>query len=247
MELQLNSKPQFNTSNQANGVPVRVVIIEDEVEIREFIVSQFKDRGCEVLGLENGDALLSKLETFNPSLVIVDQMMPGKSGSDVIKEIRSSAKYSELPIMMLTGLDGESEKVRALELGADDYVTKPFSIKEVFARAHSLVRRSEASHKKTQKSLSFKDLEVDFSSHRVTLRGQVVPLTLTEFKILGELLKQSGKVLTRDSLREKALGNLNVTDRTIDVHMASLRKKLEEMGDIIETVRGVGYRLAINE
>ena len=113
------------------------------------------------------------------------------------------------------------------------------------ARANALVRRSSGSHKQQQKNISIKDLSIDFSAHKVLLRGQEVPLTLTEFKILGELLRQSGQVLTRDRLREKALGNLNVTDRTIDVHMASLRKKLEEMGDAIETVRGVGYRMAI--
>jgi DNA-binding response OmpR family regulator len=224
---------------------VRVVVIEDEKEIREFIASQFRERGCEVMELETGDGLMAKFEAFSPTLMLVDQMMPGKSGSDLIKEVRSNATFSNLPIMMLTGLDGEQEKVKALESGADDYVTKPFSFKEVFARASALSRRASAAHKQAQKTLVLKDLEVDFTAHRVTLKGAEVPLTLTEFKILGALLKQSGQVLTRDSLREQALGNLNVTDRTIDVHMASLRKKLESMGDVIETVRGVGYRMSL--
>jgi DNA-binding response OmpR family regulator len=163
----------------------------------------------------------------------------------VIKEIRSSANFSEIPIMLVTGLDSEAEKIQALELGADDYVTKPFSVKEVIARCHALMRRSKAAHKAEQANLTVKDLNVDFAAHRVMLRGKEVPLTLTEFKILVELLRQAGQVLTRDKLREKALGNLNVTDRTIDVHIASLRKKLEDMGDNIETVRGVGYRLVV--
>lgn len=224
---------------------MKVVIIEDEKEIREFLVSQFVERGFETLGLEGGDSLIAKLEMFNPHVVLVDQMMPGKSGAEIIREVRSSARFSALPIMMVTGLDGESEKVKALDMGADDYVTKPFSIREVVARVQALIRRADSAHKKEQNMITLGDIEIDFNAHRVTLKGCEIPLTLTEFKILGELLKQSGQVLSRDSLRERALGNLNVTDRTIDVHMASLRKKLEHMGDNIETVRGVGYRMAI--
>jgi DNA-binding response OmpR family regulator len=138
-----------------------------------------------------------------------------------------------------------AEKIEALEMGADDYITKPFSVREVLARAQALVRSAHMAHKIAQQNLVIKDLVVDFASHKVSLKNKEVPLTLTEFKILVELLKQSGMVLTRDKLRERALGNLNVTDRTIDVHMASLRKKLEHMGDSIETVRGVGYQMSV--
>jgi len=224
---------------------LKVLIVEDESEIREFLISQFIDSGSLAVGLPSGDQVLQTLESFQPNVVLLDQMMPGKSGREIINEIRSSARFSETPIMMVTGLDGEAEKIQALEMGADDYVTKPFSVKELIARAQALVRRAKAAHKQTQKNLVVKDLTVDFSAHKVLLRGTEIPLTLTEFKILCELLRQSGQVLTRDKLRERALGNLNVTDRTIDVHMASLRKKLEDMGDSIETVRGVGYRMAL--
>lgn len=224
---------------------LKVLVVEDESEIREFLISQFIDAGALAVGLPSGDQVLQTLESFQPNVVLLDQMMPGKSGREIINEIRSSARFSETPIMMVTGLDGEAEKIQALEMGADDYVTKPFSVKELIARAQALVRRAKAAHKQTQKNLIVKDLTVDFSAHKVLLRGAEIPLTLTEFKILCELLRQSGQVLTRDKLRERALGNLNVTDRTIDVHMASLRKKLEDMGDSIETVRGVGYRMAL--
>lgn len=224
---------------------MRVLVVEDEKDIREFLVSQFVESGNECLGLDSGVGILEHMERFNPQVVLVDQMMPGKSGAEVVKEIRGDVRFSEVPIMMVTGLDGEAEKVKALDTGADDYVTKPFSVRELMARANALVRRSQAAHKNQQKNISIKDLIIDLNAHKVTRRGVEVPLTLTEFKILSELLKQSGQVLTRDRLREKALGNLNVTDRTIDVHMASLRKKLEDMGDQIETVRGVGYRLSI--
>lgn len=224
---------------------LKVLVIEDESEIREFLISQFSEAGAMAHGLSSGDQILQALEKIEPSIILLDQMMPGKSGKEIIHEVRSSARFSETPIMMVTGIDGEAEKILALDMGADDYVTKPFSIKELISRANALVRRAKAAHKKNQKNLAIKDLTVDFSAHRVLLNGNEIQLTLTEFKILCELLKQSGQVLTRDKLRERALGNLNVTDRTIDVHMASLRKKLETMGDSIETVRGVGYRMGI--
>jgi two-component system, OmpR family, alkaline phosphatase synthesis response regulator PhoP len=224
---------------------MRVLILEDETEIRDFLIEQFSEGGMECLGLGSGEGLMNHLEKFSPDVILLDQMMPGKSGSEIIREIRSNVRFSETPIMIVTGLDGEDEKIRALDSGADDYVTKPFSVKEVIARANALVRRSKAAHKSQQKNIVVKDLVLDMNAHKVMHKGLEVPLTLTEFKILRELLKQSGQVLSRDSLREKALGNLNVTDRTIDVHMTSLRKKLDEMGDQIETVRGVGYRMAI--
>ena len=222
---------------------LRVLVIEDEQEIREFLVSQFIESGASAEGLSSGDMVMQTLETFMPTVILLDQMMPGKSGKQVIAEIRSNTRFCELPIMVVTGLDGEEEKIQALEMGADDYVIKPFSVRELIARANALARRAKAAHKSQQKNLVVKDLTVDFTSHKVMYKGKEVALTLTEFKILCELLKQTGQVLSRDRLRERALGNLNVTDRTIDVHMASLRKKLEEMGDSIETVRGVGYRM----
>lgn len=224
---------------------MRALIIEDEVEICEFLVSQFNESGFEAIGLGCSDNVMETVVNFIPDVILLDQMMPGKSGKEVVREIRSNARFSETPIMMVTGLDGETDKVAALELGADDYVTKPFSVKEVIARAKALIRRSQSTHRSQQQKIEVNGLTVDLTAHKVVRNGAEVPLTLTEFKILVELLKQSGQVLTRDRLREKALGNLNVTDRTIDVHMASLRKKLDTMGDQIETVRGVGYRLAI--
>jgi len=245
METQVEIAKFQNRNTMSTDENLRVLVVEDENEIREFLVAQFIDSGAVATGLASGENLMQVMEEFQPSVILLDQMMPGKSGREVILELRSNARFSETPIMMVTGLDGEAEKIQALEMGADDYVTKPFSVREVIARAHALVRRSKAAHKQHQKNLVVNDLVVDFSAHKVTLRGTEVPLTLTEFKILCELLKQSGQVLTRDKLRERALGNLNVTDRTIDVHMASLRKKLEEMGDRIETVRGVGYRLSV--
>jgi DNA-binding response OmpR family regulator len=222
---------------------MKILVIEDEKDIRDFITEELKFAGMEVMALENGLTVMSVLDSFDPNVILTDQLMPGKSGVEIIKEVRSNPKYASIPVMMITALGSEGDKVKAFDIGADDYVTKPFMGKEVVARVKALARRISTT-KNVHRLLKYKNLEVDFSAHRVTLEGHDVPLTLTEFKILGELIKQMGSVLSRDSLREKALGNLHVTDRTIDVHMASLRKKLLAIGDDIETVRGVGYRLS---
>lgn len=221
---------------------MKIMIVEDEQGIRDILISILKDEGFDVVALEDGMRVLEELKTHRPSILLLDQILPGKSGVEVVKELRASQEFRWLPIIMVTGLSGEDDKVAALELGADDYVTKPFYPKELAARIKSLARRTESD--KQAKAVAYRDLQIDFNAHRVVLEGQELALTLTEFKILSELLKKSGQVLTREKLREYALGNLNVTDRTIDVHMASLRKKLNNYGDYIETVRGVGYRFA---
>jgi DNA-binding response OmpR family regulator len=222
---------------------IRAIVVEDEQEIREFLVSQLEENNIRTVGLPSGEGLQQELRKFQPNVILMDQRMPGKSGRELVKEIRKMVEFSEVPIIMVTGLGSEQEKVDSFSEGVDDYITKPFSIRELIARVQALVRRAATSHRSTQTKISIKDLSVDLVAFEATLRGQELPLTLTEFKILAELLNQVGEVLTRDRLRERALGNLGVTDRTIDVHMASLRKKLGDMGDTIETVRGVGYKI----
>lgn len=224
---------------------LKVLIVEDEAEIRELLQNHFQYHGFVVQTLASGKDIFVQLENFKPDVVLLDQVMPGKSGQEILKEIRGNIRFADTPVMMVTGLTAEEQKISSLDGGADDYVTKPFSTKELIARTQALSRRAKSAHKQQQKSIVIQDLVVDLGTHKVMLKGDEIQLTLTEFKILCELLKQSGQVLTRDRLREKALGNLNVTDRTIDVHMASLRKKLNTMGDQIETVRGVGYRMTL--
>jgi DNA-binding response OmpR family regulator len=230
--------------SQEVSMEIKVLIIEDESELRDVLASNLEMSGCQVLGLENGQDILRHLENFKPDIILLDQMMPGKSGQELIRDVRAQMRYADIPIMMVTGLNSEEQIVAALNMGADDYLTKPFSMRELQARTQALVRRARVQHRQQQQNIAFRELQVDLRSYKVTLRGHEVALTLTEFKILCELIRQSGQVLTRDRLREKALNNLNVTDRTIDVHMASLRKKLDDMGHSIETVRGVGYRMA---
>ncbi len=221
---------------------MKVIVIEDESEVLEILVSELEREGFQVRGLTNGVNALEHICEFDPDIVLLDQIMPIKNGSEVIVDIRSDNKVADIPIMMITALVGEADKIAALNLGADDYVTKPFSLSEVIARVHALVRRSQKTYRSPQKLLSYYDLKINLSAHKAMLVGEDLHLTLTEFRILCELIKKCGEVLSRDNLRELALGNLNVTDRTIDVHMASLRKKLGGLGELIETVRGVGYR-----
>ncbi len=225
---------------------MKVMVVEDEHDIRDILKNLLEDEGFEVVAFDSGMNLLEDLRINEPDLLLLDQILPGKTGVEAVREVRSSEKFAKLPIIMVTGLSGEEDKVAALDLGADDYVTKPFYPKELAARIKALARRSDLTDgdKPTGDRIVRGNLIVDFSAHRVTVAQIEVGLTLTEFKILAELLKQSGQVLTRERLRERALGNLNVTDRTIDVHMASLRKKLGSIGDEIETVRGVGYRFS---
>jgi two-component system phosphate regulon response regulator PhoB len=219
---------------------MKVMVVEDEKDIRDILRGLLEEEGFQVVALEDGMSILDDLDRSLPDLLLMDHILPGKSGIEAVREVRACDRFSRIPIIMVTGLSGEDEKVAALETGADDYVTKPFFPKELAARIKALARRSALDT--TRDKIVKGALTIDFSAHRVTLDDQDVALTLTEFKILAELLKQSGQVLSREKLRERALGNLNVTDRTIDVHMASLRKKLGALGDQIETVRGVGYR-----
>lgn len=226
---------------------IRVLVIEDEADIRRILKDLLESQEFDVVDLPSGHAVLYQIELHQPDVLLVDQMMPGITGTEIVAEVRKDANNSQLPIIMVTGLSGEDDKVRALDLGADDYITKPFLPKELAARINALVRRTAARELASQseaRELIRGGIRIDLKSHRAFIADEEVNLTLTEFKILRELLKQMDHVLTREQLRERALDSVNVTDRTIDVHMASLRKKLGAEGDIIETVRGVGYRLS---
>lgn len=221
----------------------KIMIVEDEVPLLNIMVENMSMIGYEVKGLTGGERIIDELSSYQPELLVLDQIMPGKSGQDVIREIRSNPIHRTLPIVMVTAIADEEQIIKTLELGADDYLKKPASLKELDARIQAVLRRVKQDKNRGSKNLSYRGLSIDLAAHRVTVDGQEVALTLTEYKILTELIKQVGAVVSRDQLREYALGNLNISDRTIDVHMASLRKKLNALGDSVETVRGVGYRV----
>jgi two-component system phosphate regulon response regulator PhoB len=176
-----------------------------------------------------------------PDLVILDLMLPGKSGLDICRELRAGQPTARIPIVMLTAKAEETDQVVGFAMGADDYVTKPFSVKVLLQRVKVLLRRAK-SPEPAGDVLEAAGIRVDKRSHRVTLDAEPVPLTPTEFRLLESLLRQPGRAFTRHDLMEAAMNDAIVLERTIDVHIKSLRRKLGTAGDRIETVRGVGYR-----
>lgn len=220
-----------------------VLVVEDELEVREALSESLRLEGFNVEAVADGEEALKLIPDLRPNVILMDYRLPGVSGVDVVRSVRQHNEFNSIPIIMVTGLDGEDEKVAALELGADDYMVKPFSPKELSARIRAVLRRV-TQNDSSSKVLELEGLSIDLKAHRVLLMGSEVHLTLTEYRILVELVRVHGQVLSRDQLRETALGNLNVTDRTIDVHMASLRKKLSPLAHSFQTVRGVGYRFS---
>ncbi|MGE0764512.1 MAG: response regulator transcription factor [Bdellovibrionales bacterium] len=220
----------------------RVLVIDDEIDVCEYLSSVLKDEGFVVEALQDPLQVRQSLESFRPDALLIDYRLPGQSGIDLIRSLRREPQWRGLVLIMVTGCAGEQEKVSALEVGADDYVVKPFSPRELAARLRAVLRRRADLFEAEQ--IEAGGLAIDLKSHKVFQDKEEVHLTLTEFRILTELLRNQGRVLTRDRLREMALESLAVTDRTIDVHMASLRKKLPNYANSIQTVRGVGYRYA---
>ena len=224
---------------------LKVLVVEDEQDLRELLKIKLEAHGMTVFTCDRGDMVISSLEKNIVDLILLDQVMPGKHGLDVLKDLRSHSDFKMIPVIMVTGLGGEGEKIQALDSGADDYVTKPFFSRELAARIKAVLRRSQGKLGKTQPNqLMNKNITLDFVAHKTFLDGNELDLTLTEFKLLGELLVNAGKVISRDHLRDKVLSRTGTTDRTIDVHMAALRKKLGNRGRDIQTVRGVGYRFS---
>jgi len=222
-----------------NQVLKRIIVVDDDDDLRGFLVSSLESSSFVVKGLSSGHSLLSELKDFAPDVLLLDVHLPEVHGSEIIKGIRGYHLTQNIPIIMMSG-DGETNmKVKTLGLGADDYIVKPFSEEELVARILALIRRSGSSKESTL--LTAEDLQVDLDSHKVIYRGEEQSLTLTEYRILCELLKNRGRVLSRDDLRRSALNNLGVSDRTIDVHMTSLRKKIDLCARFVKTVRGVGY------
>jgi DNA-binding response OmpR family regulator len=221
-----------------------VLIVEDEDDIRELLEYNLKQEGFEVFSIVRGDLAFDAIKQKNPQLVLLDLMLPGMTGIEICKKVRSDAQIKSMPIIMVTAKDTESDIVVGLELGADDYIAKPFSPKELIARCKAVLRRQQRPAQQAALDHFISgELKVDLLGHQAILKGEKLPLTLTEFKLLKELLSSAGQVMTRRRLLGLVVGSdVTVTDRTIDVHLASLRKKLGSYGSAIETERGVGYR-----
>lgn len=223
----------------------KILIIDDEKHIIELIEYNLESNGFKTIHALNGKEGLAKAKSEKPSLVLLDLMLPIMDGIEVCKEIRMDEEIKDIPIIMLTAKSEEVDKIIGLELGADDYITKPFSIRELLARIKAILRRINKEEEGNE-IFKFSDVVIDYDKHEVTKNKVVKDLTLKEYELLEMLIENRGKVLKRDEILEKIWGYGYVGEtRTVDVHIRHLRQKLEnndKYPEYIETVRGIGYR-----
>ena len=223
----------------------KVLIVDDEEHIVELLQFNLVNAGYKVITANNGLDALKKVKENKPDLLLLDLMLPGMDGLDVCKEIKRDKETSKTSIIMLTAKSEELDKILGLELGADDYITKPFSIRELLARVKAVLRRS-SSDEISEQIYEIGRLKVDFERHEVLINNEKVELTLKEFELLEILIKNKGKILRRETLLDKVWGYEYIGEtRTVDVHIRYLRKKVEDDDKnpkFIETIRGVGYR-----
>ncbi len=223
----------------------KIVIVEDEIDIREVLIYNFEREGFTVWGAADGRYGLKLIQDKNPDLVLLDLMLPGLDGLEICRELKGDVKTSGIPIIMVTAKGEESDIVAGLELGADDYVTKPFSPKELLARAQAVLRRGRAVPvAAADKRIESNGLIIDIERHLVSIDGETVSsFTATELKLLHFLALNAGRVFTRDHLLSRIMGEESfVVDRNIDVHIQAIRKKIGRERKVIETIRGIGYR-----
>ena len=221
-----------------------ITLIEDEPDIQEIIAYNLKREGYQVGAALNGEDGLTLIEQKKPDLILLDLMLPGIDGLEVCRLLRSRSETRDIPIIMVSAKGEESDVVLGLGLGADDYIAKPFSPKELIARIQAVLRRSASQAQKVSKDqIEQGELLIKPSKHKVTLAGQEIIFTASEFKMLAALASNPGRVYTREQLINQSLGeNVVVVDRNIDVHIRAIRKKLGDHNNYIETIRGIGYR-----
>ena len=222
---------------------MRILVVDDEPDAIELIRFNLKASGYEVLTAEDGEEALAKARKFSPDMILLDVMIPEIDGLEVCKILRRDPATASLPIIMLTAKASEIDRVLGLEFGADDYVTKPFSPRELMLRVRNLLKRKESSKEEVER-FQVRDIELDVSKYEVKIMGQPIDLTPTEFKLLQILMERKGRVQSRDRLLQDVWGYDQLIDtRTVDTHVRRLREKMGEAADYVTTVRGVGYRL----
>jgi len=220
-----------------------ILVVDDEKEILELIQFNLEQNNFNVTTVKTGEAALKKARSIEPDLIVLDLMLPGIDGLDVCRILKSDQETEDISVIMLTAKGSEEDIVKGLELGADDYLTKPFSPKVLIARINACVRRNSKKDVKDQKIIAFNDLKIHIGKREVSISGDMLDLTYTEFQILHLLITNPGWVYTRNQIIEAIRGdNYPVTDRSIDFQIVGLRKKLKDYGRYISTVRGVGYR-----
>ena len=217
-----------------------IYCIEDDESIRELIIYALKNNGFEAVGFEDGRDLF---DSPLPDLILLDIMLPGDDGYTLLQKLKSNYRTADIPVIMLTSKTSEFDKVKALDMGADDYVEKPFGVMELISRIRAVLRRSKR-QKDKDKKLSYKEISMDYDKYLVTVDNKEISLTNKEFELLYYLMKNQGLVLSRDKIMNEVWGfDYEGETRTIDVHIRTLRLKLGKTGGYIQTIRDVGYRL----
>ena len=225
-----------------------IYYVEDDTNIRELALYALNQAGLEAKGFAEAEAFREACEKTLPDLVLLDIMLPGTDGMALLSELRHDPATASLPIMMLTAMGTEYDKVRGLDAGADDYLAKPFGMMELISRCKALLRRATRQSAQQEGFMTCGPISLSLDAHEAWVKGRLLNLTLKEFDLLAKLLSEKGRALTRARLLEEVWGITFVGEtRTVDTHVLTLRKKLNETcegaGDLIQTVRGVGYRL----
>lgn len=224
-----------------------IYCVEDDDSIRELVGYALRGQGYTTEGFQKSAPFYEAINKTIPDLILLDIMLPGEDGLSVLRKIRSTPLWQDIPVIMMTAKTTEYDIVKGLDQGADDYVTKPFGIMELLSRIRSVLRRSQAK-KPEKKELTFGNVVVDESQHRVLVNGEEISLTLKEFDLLCYLILNKGIVLSRDQMMQAVWDSpYGIESRTVDMHIMSLRQKLGEDGSAIRTVRGIGYRLLEKE
>jgi two-component system phosphate regulon response regulator PhoB len=221
-----------------------VLIIEDDPDIAELVDYNLSREGYRVLTAGSGEIGLKLVASDRPALVLLDLMLPGMPGFEVCRQLKRRDETSQTPVIMLTAKGEEADVVAGLEIGADDYITKPFSVRELIARVHAVLRRSsDESEDDASRRLVHGELAIDPERHEVRVAGAKIDLTLAEYRLLLALASSPGRVYSRSRLVGRiTTGDYHISERNVDVHIAALRRKLGDMGRLIVTVRGVGYK-----
>src|SRR5829696_7951952 len=226
----------------------RVLIVEDDEDIAQLLAHSVRKAGFDAAVMLSGAGVLARVRDSPPDLLLLDVMLPGLDGRDICRALRADPQIQAVPVIMITARADEAERVAGLDLGADDYITKPFSPREVVARVRVVLRRVGAEREQEPASIHFRQLAVDFVSHAARLRGEPLRLTPKEFRLLETLIKQPGRAWSRLDLLEQVFGfDYEGLERTVDVHVMNLRRKIEHdptRPEYIQTVYGVGYKFA---
>lgn len=222
---------------------MKIVVVEDDPDILQLLTYTLQSAGYKIIGSQDGYEALSAVRTHHPDLVVLDLMLPSLDGFEVCKELKRNSDTKSIPIIILTAKGEEIDRIIGLELGAEDYVVKPFSPREFLLRVRAILRRSAPESATESSFWQHEGFRVDLEAHKVTIDGEDIPLTATEFKLLAELIRNKGKVQTRDQLLDKVWGyQFEGYARTVDTHVRRLRQKVAPYSEWVETVRGVGYR-----